>query len=123
MKDFKVGDNVFVLKKEYISNILNGKIIKIYPNSNRFKVRYDFSKLFSLDAEERIVERFQDDDEVFNTYEEAYREAMNSFNKKVEYIENHRQRFIEEVRKDIEKGKLIKTNDALVSNSEVEKDE
>lgn len=104
MKDFKIGQKVYILRREYIQNILNGVIVKVYPNSNRFKVSFDFNKLFGDSGREHIVTRFQDDNEVFSTYEEAYEEAMKIFDRKLKGVEDSRQEFIKQVNEDKEKA-------------------
>lgn len=94
MKDFKIGQEVYVLKRDYIY-LIRGVIIKKFESSNCWKVRFNFNEVFNRKEElkESIVERFQDDNEVFATFQEAYYEAMCIFDKRVQKIEEDRTRF------------------------------
>ena len=97
MKDFKIGQKVYVLKREYVS-LLSGEIVKKFESSNRWKIRFDFNKLFNYGFEdkERFVERFQNDNEVFATFKEAYEEGLKIFQRRIESIEKQRDKFIAE---------------------------
>ena len=104
MKDYQVGQECYVLRREYPS-ILKGTIIQKYENSNRFRVKFNFNKLFPHDYEskERIIARFQNSIDIFLTFDEAYKVAIKIFENRIEKIKEDRQRFIKEC---IEKGEV-----------------
>lgn len=102
-KDLKEGQEVFVLDRDMILpyNILKGKIIKHFPSSKRFKVEFDFNKIFSHSELERehLVVKFRNYNEIFENLQEAYQEGIQIFDKRISSIEISRQSFIGEVQK------------------------
>lgn len=92
MKNFKIGQKVFQLQKDYVWKIEIVEIIKVYPNTNRWRVKYkdDFFK-----EKDVIIERIRDDNELFLTFDEAFKEAMHFFDFRIKGIEESRTKFIE----------------------------
>ena len=102
MKDFKIGQEVFLISREWLHNITRGIIVKKFESTNRWKVRVDYNKLFSgfEDIKERVVDKFYEDKNVFSSFDETYKTAMDIFEWRVKNIDEDRQKFIEEVNKD-----------------------
>ena len=97
MKSFNIGQEVYILKREYIF-LLKGVITKKIETTNRWRIKVDFNMLIGEDYgdKEKIVERLYSDNDIFATHKEAYNKAMEIFDNRIKSIEKDKKRFIEE---------------------------
>lgn len=89
----KEGQKVFIVSMDGLPyEIENGKLLKEYPNSNRWKVRFDYSKLFK--TENHFIDKFKWYAEIFETKEEALKKGIEKFEKRIKAINQRKEDFI-----------------------------